>query len=176
MNTNAGAAGVPVSTGLKVLLASQDAEHERLGRNCIAQLQRQLWDGDPAEVVAWSFTRLGSPTCRMLATMDAAEAHSVVVAAAGLLQLPDDVKGWLQHWPVRPQGVPGALIAVLSDTPPEDAAKWHDHSLLHKTATRCGLEYHLYANGLPPDADVPLTRSSTHRPKSNRQPAPLLAA
>jgi hypothetical protein len=77
---------------------------------------------------------------------------------------------------VRPQGMPGALITVLSDTPPENAARWPNHSLLHKTATRCGLEYHLYASGLPPDANVPLTRSSTQRPRSNRRPEPLLAA
>ena len=166
---------VAPTTNPTVLLACVDAEHEWMGRKCITHLRQSSGDASASRVVAWNLERLGSPSCKMLATLDAIEARQIVVAASGHQALSEDARTWIQHWPSRRRGNARALVAVLSGTNPGDAATWPDHDLLGQTAARCGLKYLVYSGGLPANGNVEFSLSATHRRKPNKPSRPVPA-
>ena len=141
---------------LKALLACVDAQHERLGRQCLPQVCRALGDGDNNQVVTWNLERLGSPISRMLATLDVVEAHAIVVAAARQHALSTETREWIRLWPSCRLVGSGALIVVLTGANSADVGNWPEHALLRQTAQRCRLEYKVYVVGTPTADDVPI--------------------
>jgi hypothetical protein len=157
--------------GVNVLLLFRDDEHEWMGKNCLCHAWRHLGHTAAARMVAWPAERLWSPTCRMLATIDALEANLIVVAAAAHEALAEETRTWIDHWASRKRVGPGTLIAVLSGTQPTEAAIWPDYLPLGEIAAQCGMEYLVYTSGVPAagEGSFHLTRAPEQKFRTQRE-------
>ena len=155
---------------LTVLLVFLDEEHHGLGKKCITHLRPSLPDDSRIRIMAWNIDRFSSPTCTMLATLDALEACLVVVAMPRNQGLSEDLSAWLLEWSSRKHASSGDLVAVLGGTTPRHATTWPEHPRMIEAAQKCGMQYSVFASRLPyPDADVCYSGST----RQIRSDAPL---
>ena len=158
----------------KVLLVCADAENEGMGRKLLAQLPRQPGQGNALQIVVWFLSRLGSPSCKMLATMDYVEAQLIVVAAARNEEFSSEAKMWIKQWPPSEHGRTKALITVFGGTDPVDVSTWPDHGTLRQAADRCGLQYSVFSTGNADAKDLCFSACETSgvKPQNHGQVAP----
>jgi hypothetical protein len=138
---------------LSVLLAYQDAQHERLGRAYCKTLSRHLgWDGN-AMISRWKFVMLNAPALRIVAATEAEKAHLVVIATGCADSLPGAVKSWLESWSARARVAPGILAVILSEDFGCSGARWPDYSYVLDKTSGSGRRLVVYASGRSADED-----------------------
>jgi hypothetical protein len=126
----------PADSTPAALIAYQDAAHLQLARSYCESRHPSLCSRGRTNATAWKFEMLAKPGLAAIAAEEAQSARLVVIAAAGIGELPAPVKAWIESWCASNTPASATLAVVLSENPASPPSRWPDVRFLKSQAAR----------------------------------------
>jgi hypothetical protein len=145
-------AAVAGKSGIKIVIASEDAAGAARARELSERLARELRPGTEITSEVWRFNFLRHEDVRNVATASIAEAAIVVLCAHDDGELPSHVRIWIDEWVALTRTGPTALVALLDRSADTPGNSPRPGSYLGSIARRAGMDFYLKAgDGREPD-------------------------